>query len=97
MRAYDLAMVSLCRGVRFGFAVTLASLLASIVTLPLHAEVFVVDAFGLRGDADPGDGICRTADGDCTLQAALAEVDFSEDPLSLSMREEEDDAENGEA
>ncbi|MCH8139072.1 MAG: HEAT repeat domain-containing protein [Proteobacteria bacterium] len=31
------------------------------------------------------------------VQAALAEVDFAEDPLSLSVREEEDDAESGEA
>lgn len=37
--------------------------------------VFTVDAAGSAVDAAPGDGVCATATGTCTLQAALMEAD----------------------
>lgn len=38
---------------------------------------FVVDALDDEVDANPGDGVCRTASGTCTLRAAIQEADDS--------------------
>ncbi|MCA9773341.1 MAG: hypothetical protein KC466_13085, partial [Myxococcales bacterium] len=39
-----------------------------------HAGTFVVDATVDAVDANPGDGVCATAEGDCTLRAAVMET-----------------------
>jgi CSLREA domain-containing protein len=50
---------------------------------PLH---LVVDAGGGAADATPGDGVCATVAGQCTLQAAFAEATASwgEDVIDLT-------------
>jgi CSLREA domain-containing protein len=41
---------------------------------PANAAVFVVSSIGDDGDESPGEGICATAQGTCTLRAALEEA-----------------------
>lgn len=41
---------------------------------PASAATFTVDSAGDESDHDPGDGFCRTAEGRCTLRAALEEA-----------------------
>ena len=47
--------------------------------LPAQAQnVFEVNSTGDESDAIPGNGICRTASGSCTLRAAIEEADASQ-------------------
>jgi CSLREA domain-containing protein len=39
-----------------------------------HAATLAVDSTGDAGDASPGDGVCATAGGECTLRAAIEEA-----------------------
>jgi CSLREA domain-containing protein len=41
---------------------------------PVLAATFTVDSTGDDPDASPGNGVCRTAGGQCTLRAAIQEV-----------------------
>lgn len=41
---------------------------------PTEPPAFTVDSTALGADADPGDRVCATAEGDCTLQAAVEEA-----------------------
>jgi CSLREA domain-containing protein len=60
------------------FLLASLSMLATMLLLvpaPLAgAASFVVDSTGDAGDANPGDGICATAGGACTLRAAIEET-----------------------
>ena len=51
----------------------LASLLALAATA--GAATYTVDSTGTADDAVPGNGVCRTAGGVCTLRAAVREAD----------------------
>src|SRR5689334_18638946 len=57
-------------------AVVLAALAAAAP--PAGAAQMVVNATADGVDANPGDGACRTADGKCTLRAAVQEADASQ-------------------
>ncbi|HSN18007.1 MAG TPA: choice-of-anchor Q domain-containing protein [Gammaproteobacteria bacterium] len=60
--------------IRFGLAGMLA-LGAALTLAPAHAATFVVNSTADRVDANPGDGLCADAEGDCTLRAAIMEAD----------------------
>jgi uncharacterized repeat protein (TIGR01451 family)/CSLREA domain-containing protein len=44
------------------------------ISLPGHAATFTVDSTADTSDANPGDGVCADADGNCTLRAAVQEA-----------------------
>jgi CSLREA domain-containing protein len=68
------------------------ALLALIVwmsaLLPAHharaAGPFVVDALGDESDANPGDGVCRSTAGNCTLRAAVEQANASGGNTSIT-------------
>ncbi len=41
-----------------------------------HVHTFVVDSLADDSDVDPGNGTCATSIGECTLRAAVEEIDF---------------------
>jgi CSLREA domain-containing protein len=53
------------------------SLLAGAIAVEAEAT-FTVDSTNDAVDAHPGDGICATAEGECTLRAAIQEANASE-------------------
>ena len=60
------------------FAALLAAASLGLLALspaPAHGQnTYVVDSNGDAVDANPGDGTCATAGGDCTLRAAIQEA-----------------------
>ncbi len=44
-----------------------------MTTLPAEAATFTVDSTADAVDANPGDGVCATESGECTLRAAIQE------------------------
>jgi len=54
--------------------VLLLSLLLVSSVRPAHAAAFIVNDAGDAPDATPGDGVCATAGGVCTLRAAIMEA-----------------------
>src|SRR6187401_1424021 len=63
---------------RRGVAILIASLLSTLLSQPLYAEIFVVNAVGDGVDAVAGDGFCATAAATCTLRAAIQEANALE-------------------
>jgi len=57
---------------RVAFVFCFASLVVGFA--PAQAATLTVDATGDQDDANPGDGLCATSAGACTLRAALAEA-----------------------
>ena len=54
---------------------SLIALLLLLLALPASAlEVFRIDSNGDQADANPGDALCATSLGTCTLRAAIAEA-----------------------
>src|SRR5262249_34212649 len=53
-----------------------ASVLAVVgwLAAPVHAVTFVVNSINDAVDAKPGDGVCATKSGACTLRAAMQEA-----------------------
>src|SRR5690606_38888623 len=49
-------------------------LLSAVMVQTAHAATFTVNNTADAPDANPGDGICATASGVCTLRAALQEA-----------------------
>jgi CSLREA domain-containing protein len=64
---------------RFFVVLTICSLLAGVFvrTPAALAATFTVNSPIDRSDASPGDGICRTSQGVCTLRAAIIEAEAS--------------------
>jgi CSLREA domain-containing protein len=52
----------------------LASAVVALVPAGAHAAAFTVDSTGDQTDATPGNGVCATAGGQCTLRAAIVEA-----------------------
>jgi len=52
----------------------LFSLLAGAITIEAGAGGFTVDSTRDAVDTNPGDGLCATAEGECTLRAAIQET-----------------------
>ena len=60
------------------FALSLALTSAFLLAVNAsHASVFVVNSVSDLVDAEPGDGICVTSAGSCTLRAAIQEANAS--------------------
>ncbi len=59
--------------VGFGSSCT-STATVSVTGIPTCVSSFTVDDLGEGADASPGDGICATAGGVCTLRAAMEEV-----------------------
>jgi CSLREA domain-containing protein len=53
---------------------SLPLVVACLLVSPLHAATFTVTATNDRRDAAPGDGVCDTGRGTCTLRAAVEEA-----------------------
>lgn len=53
---------------------TIALMVLLVVSQPLFAFTFDVDSAADAVDANPGDGRCQTAGGNCTLRAAIQEA-----------------------
>ncbi len=66
----------------FVFAL-LASFLATPAT-PALAATFTVNSTGDDPDANPGNGVCQTAGGQCTLRAAIQEANASAGPHTIA-------------
>lgn len=62
--------------------------LSASITLPNNIAVagtFSVTSPGDEGDANPGDGLCRTASGACTLRAAIDETNALTGPNTIQI------------
>ena len=70
-----------------------AVFLAAWATVPLHSPAsdgtrvdgFTVDSFGDEADAAPGDGVCASASGGCTLRAAIQEANATAGPDAIKL------------
>ena len=70
-----MAVTALMRKPRTAFASAALAMAALVVGVVLAAPgTYVVDSNGDAPDATPGDGICATAGGVCTLRAAIQEA-----------------------
>jgi CSLREA domain-containing protein len=56
---------------------------AGVGAFPARAASFTVDSVGDEDDADLGDGGCRTADGVCTLRAAIQQANVQAGPDTI--------------
>ena len=71
--------------VEFPSAMKCLPLLATCFTVfvsmaqPAQGATFVVDSIGDEADASPGNGVCATSAGVCTLRAAIAEANATPD------------------
>lgn len=65
------------------FRVTLFALAAVALATPAIAASFRVDSSAEDFDAKPGDGVCATASGACTVLAALEEADALRTPTNI--------------
>src|SRR5437764_310910 len=68
--------------------VAIASLALVTIVLPIVAGTYTVNSTADLPDADPADGVCRTANNNCTLRAAIMQADFtvSADTIILPAR-----------
>jgi len=55
-------------------AVTAVAIFATLGRAPVAAATFTVNSNGDQGDATPGNGVCATSGGQCTLRAAIQEA-----------------------
>src|SRR5215207_3647909 len=70
----------------FSVVIILSILLAQFGLSPVAAAAnFVVDSNADKADADPGDGLCQTTEGECTLRAAIQEANGLEGADSISI------------
>src|SRR6267378_3746847 len=68
-------MVPLVR--RFAPCSATIGLLLVALVLPIVASTYTVNNTADLPDADPADGVCRTANGNCTLRAAIMQANFT--------------------
>src|SRR5919198_5138806 len=72
----------------FSFIVILSILLAQFGLRPAAAAAdFVVNSNVDETDANPGDGLCETARGECTLRAAIQEANALEGVDTITIPE----------
>ena len=70
----------------FSVVIILSILLAQFGLRPVAAATnFVVDSNADKTDATPGDGLCDTGEGECTLRAAVQEANVLEGSDSISI------------
>lgn len=61
----------------------LACMALLFLCAPAYAATFVVNTVGDEADSNPGDGICKTERGTCSLRAALEEASFRVTPDTI--------------
>src|ERR1044071_8912693 len=70
----------------FSVVIILSILLAQFGLRPVAADAnFVVDSTEDAVDASPGDGLCETGRGECTLRAAIQETNALEGADTISV------------
>ena len=83
------SMLNLGRIVSFLMALVLvAGMLALIPPIVAHAATLTVNDLGDAADANPGNGVCATAGGVCTLRAAIEEANANgttDDTINFSV------------
>lgn len=52
---------------------------------PMLANMYVVNSAADEPDADPSDGICAAANGQCTLRAAIMDANFATGPNTITL------------
>ena len=57
--------------------VAIVSLALVTIVLPIVAGTYTVNSTADLPDADPADGVCRTANNNCTLRSAIMQADFT--------------------
>ncbi|MFQ5879453.1 MAG: choice-of-anchor Q domain-containing protein [Dehalococcoidia bacterium] len=65
--------------------IALALLLFLASDQPARAGAFIVDSTADAEDANRGDGVCATADGQCTLRAAIEEANALAGPDTITL------------
>src|SRR5207247_5952689 len=55
------------------------------LVLPIVASTYVVNSTADLPDADPADGVCRTANSNCTLRAAIMQANFTASAATISL------------
>ena len=71
----NLDMVTLVR--RFVLHSAIIGLSLATLARPMVAGTYTVNSTADLPDADPADGVCRTASNNCTLRAAIMQADFA--------------------
>jgi CSLREA domain-containing protein len=61
------------------------SIALCIPVTPARAASFTVNSNGDQGDASPGNGVCATAGGTCTLRAAIDETNALSGPNTINI------------
>src|SRR5438874_1440814 len=61
----------------------IAMIMAVFLSPALFGSTYVVNSIADEPDADPADGVCRTASGDCTLRAAIMQGNFATGPNTI--------------
>jgi CSLREA domain-containing protein len=61
----------------------IAMIMAAFESPALFGSSYVVNSTADEPDADPADGVCRTASGDCTLRAAMMQANFATGPNTI--------------
>ena len=63
----------------------LALVLVAAKAPPAYGAAFTVDSAADLPDLNPGDGLCRAANGACTLRAAIQEANARQGPHSIAL------------
>src|SRR5947208_8337718 len=61
----------------------IAMIMAAFQSPALFGSTYVVNSTADEPDADPADGVCGTASGDCTLRAAIMQANFATGPNTI--------------
>src|SRR5438309_2465934 len=61
----------------------IAMIMAAFESPALFGSTYVVNSTADEPDADPADGVCSTASGDCTLRAAIMQGNFATGPNTI--------------
>src|SRR5438270_3448401 len=62
-----------------------AMIMAAFQSPGLFGGTYVVNSTADEPDADPADGFCQTASGDCTLRAAIMQANFATGPNMITV------------
>src|SRR5437868_10008535 len=63
----------------------IAMIMAAFESPALFGSSYVVNSTADEPDADPADGVCSTASGDCTLRAAIMQANFATGPNTITV------------
>jgi CSLREA domain-containing protein len=63
----------------------IAMIMAAFLSPALFGSTYVINSTADEPDADPADGVCGTASGDCTLRAAIMQANFATGPNTITV------------